>query len=105
MVAGITFSICSSALVVWVVIALAWGPSFIQKILQRLRKVARCLLTIFAHPHECGPVPGTENGENDERGQFEFTIRRNKVIKIRKLNGGSVADSFDTIKRDAAHFG
>jgi len=68
MVAGITFSICGSALVVWVAIALACGPSFIQKIEQRLRNVARCLLTSFAHPHECGPVPWTENGKNHEPG-------------------------------------
>jgi hypothetical protein len=74
MVAGITFSICGSALVVWVAIALACGPSFIQKIEQRLRNVASSLLAIFAHSNERGPVPGTENGENDEPGQFELAV-------------------------------
>ena len=58
-------------------------PSFIQKIEQGLRDVACSLSAIFAHPDECGPVPGTENGENDEPGQFELAIERNKAIEIR----------------------
>jgi hypothetical protein len=87
MVAGIAGEIRrsgrGSALVVWVVIALACGPSFIQKIEQRLRNIASSLLTIFAYPHECGPVRGMESGENHEAGQFKLAAWRNKVIKIR----------------------
>jgi hypothetical protein len=93
----------SSALVVWVAIALDCGSSFIQKIEQRLRDVAGSLPAIFSHPDECVPVPGTEQNENHKPSQFELTSWRDKSIEIRKLFAIAVADSLDTIKRDAVH--
>src|ERR1039458_790835 len=103
MVAGIFDLIRSSELVVWVAIALACGPSFIQKIEHRLRDVASSLSTIFSHPDERVPVPGMEQGEKHEPGQFELAARRDKAIEIRQLVAASIADSLDAIKRDAPH--
>src|ERR1035437_2667123 len=49
------------------------------------------------------PVPGTEQGEKHEPGQFKLAAGRDKPIEIWQLFAVSIADSLDAIKRDAPH--
>src|ERR1039458_1506782 len=102
---GIFSSAWLSAFEVWVAIQLSYRTSFIQNVQQGLPDVLRGHPAILAHPRQCGPVPGSEQGKKDESNQPDFPICRNKSIEVRQLVRVSVADPFYAIKRNAAHLG
>src|ERR1039458_6004914 len=85
MVDGMSYSIWLSVFVVWVAISFPDVTSFIEKIEQRLGNTLSRLLTIFAHPHQRGPVPGAKDGKNNEPSQSKPAIWKNKAIEIRQL--------------------
>src|ERR1035438_7836911 len=100
---GIFSSAWLSAFGIWVAIALSYVGPFVEKVENGFLDVLRGHPAILAHPRQCKPVPGSEQGKKDESNQPDFPICRNKSIEVRQFVRVSVADCFHAIKRNAAH--
>src|SRR5487761_2380082 len=86
-VAGIFESIGLSALESWVAIPFPDVTSFIEKFEHRLRDAVGSLPAIFAHPDECGPVPGPHNRKKDKPAELKLSVLGDKAVKIRQPGG------------------
>src|SRR5947209_8093708 len=93
----------SSGLVVWVAIGVCDVTSFIKKFEQALCNASGSLPTIFAHPDECGPVPGADGRKKDERTDLELPVRGDESVEIGQLCVERVANPFEAVERDASH--
>src|ERR1017187_8006732 len=82
---GIFSSAWLSAFGIWIAIALSYVGPFVEKVENGFLDVLRGHPAILAHPRQCGPVPGSEQGKKDESNQPDFPICRNKSIEVRQL--------------------
>src|SRR5208282_3560529 len=105
MTAGMFSSRRNLGLEIWVAILFFDVTSFIEKIEQRLHAALGSLLTIFAHPEECGPVPGPDQAQKCKGHEPEAAVRGKKWVEIGQAIVEAVAHALDAIKRDFTHGG
>src|ERR1017187_5954551 len=103
MVAGIFVSAVLSRFVIWVAIQFSDVTSLIQKIEQRLGNTLGSSSAIFAHSHQCGPVPRPQERIKDKGGGLKLAVWRYKAVEVGQFFAETVTDALDAIERNAPH--
>ncbi|MGD0739605.1 MAG: hypothetical protein ABR957_08420, partial [Terracidiphilus sp.] len=88
---------------IWVAILFFGVTSFIEKIEQQFHDALGSPSTIFAHPEECGPVPGPDQAQKCKWDEPEAAIGVEKRVEIGQAIVEAVAYALDAVKRNLAH--